>query len=457
MPTPHAFADQKQLQIFVVEDDLWYSELLRHHLTKNPDNIVQNFNSASEVLKALKEQSPDLITLDFSLPDMKGNFLLKKIHALLPDVSVIVISGQDDIVTALNLLREGAYDYFVKDDQTLERLWNAVSKIRTNISLKKEVQLLREQVDHQFDLHHLLIGGCEAMQKIYTLIRKAAATNINVTISGETGTGKELAAKAVHFNSNRSRKPFVAVNMSSIPRELIESELFGHEKGAFTGAISQRMGKFEEANGGTLFLDEIAELDINLQVKLLRVLQEREVVRVGSNTRIPFDVRIVVATHKVLTDEVRAGKFREDLFYRLLGLSIMMPPLRDRGNDILLLARHFLEGFCSSNKMHKKQFNGEAKEKLIAYRYPGNVRELKAVVELAAVMTDSETITARDISFTAARTPADLLDQDLSLDEYNHIIIRHYLGRFDNNVLEVAKRLNIGKSTIYRLIKEGKV
>ncbi len=455
MPAP--LSDGRVLQIFVVEDDLWYSELLVHHISLNPDNRVSKFESASGLLQNLKENTPDVITLDYSLPDMKGDELLKKIRAVNPEIAVIIISGQEDIATALNLLKEGAYDYFIKNEQTRERVWNAINKIRESVALKQEIQELREQIGRKYDIQHLLVGNCEAMRKVFSLIVRAAATNINVSISGETGTGKELAAKAIHFNSGRSRKAFVAVNLASVPRDLIESELFGHEKGAFTGAVAMRIGKFEEASGGTIFLDEIADLDVSLQVKLLRVLQEREVSRVGGNTLIPIDVRVIVATHKNLLEEVKSGRFREDLYYRLLGLPIVMPPLRERGNDILLMGKHFLDAFCTSNKLPKKHFSTEAREKLLSYRYPGNVRELKAVVELAAVMTDADVICAEDISFTAAKTPADLLDQDLTLEEYTHHIIRHYLDRFDNNVLEVARRLDVGKSTIYRLIKEGKL
>ncbi len=456
MPQNDTISGDKPLRVFVVEDDLWYGELLVHHLSLNPDNQVQRFESAADLMEALNER-PDVITLDYTLTDMRGDVLYKKIRAVLPDAMVIMISGQEDITTALNLLREGVYDYLVKNEETKDRLWNAVNNIRKNLALRDEVQALREQIDHQFDLQHLIIGNCEPMKKVFTLIAKAASTNINVSVSGETGTGKELVAKAIHYNSQRSRKPFVAVNVASIPRDLIESELFGHEKGSFTGAVATRIGKFEEANGGTLFLDEIADLDLALQVKLLRVLQEREVSRIGSNQVISFDVRIIVATHKNLNEEVVAGRFREDLFYRLLGLPVELPPLKERGNDILLLAKHFLDAFCSSNKLHKKNFNSAAREKLLNYRYPGNVRELKAVVELAAVMTDNDAIDAEDISFTAARTPSDLLDQDLTLDEFNQKIIRHYLGRFDNNVVDVARRLGIGKSTIYRMMKEGKL
>ncbi|MBL7923394.1 MAG: sigma-54-dependent Fis family transcriptional regulator [Bacteroidia bacterium] len=456
MDPGQSFSSERPLNIFVVEDDLWYGELLVHHLSLNPDNHVKRFENAAEVLAALPDQA-DVITLDYSLPDMRGDELLRKITSMLPEVAVIVISGQEDISTALNLLRQGAYDYFVKNDETKERLWNAVNNIRKNVALQYEVRNLREQIGYQYDLQHLIIGSSEQMKKVFSLITKAAGTNINVSVSGETGTGKELVAKAIHHNSSRAGKPFMAVNVASIPKDLLESELFGHEKGAFTGAIQSRPGKFEEAAGGTLFLDEIADLDFALQVKLLRVLQEREVTRLGSNRVIPIDVRIITATHKNLADEVRVGLFREDLFYRILGLPVHLPPLRERGNDILLLAKHFLDSFCSSNKLHRKSFSVQAREKLLAYRYPGNVRELKAVVELAAVMTDHDQIDADDISFTAARTPADLLDQDMTLEEFNHKIIRHYLDRFDNNVIEVARRLDIGKSTIYRMMKEGKI
>lgn len=211
-----ATSNGRPLSIFVVEDDLWYGELLSHHLGLNPDNKVRRFEGAQELLDALSEK-PDLITLDYRLPDVKGDALFRKIKSLLPETNVIVISGQEDVATALNLLREGVFDYLVKNDETRERLWNAVNKIRRNIELETEVQQLRQQIDHQYDLQHLMIGNCEAMKKVFSLIMRAASTNINVSVTGETGTGKELVAKAAHYNSPRSRKPFVAVNMASIP------------------------------------------------------------------------------------------------------------------------------------------------------------------------------------------------------------------------------------------------
>jgi DNA-binding NtrC family response regulator len=445
------------LSVFVVEDDPWYREFLVHHLALNPDNSVRAFGSAGEVLESIDGEKPDVITVDYRLPVRDGDQLIKRIRALAPDTALIVVSAQEDVSTALDLLRQGVYDYLVKNEETRERLWNAVNNIRTQVVLRTELNQLRTQVSSQYDFKNLIIGNCEAIKAVFHLVAKAASTSINVSLSGETGTGKELIARAIHFNSLRSPRPFVAVNLAAIPVELVESELFGHEKGAFTGAVSSRIGRFEEADGGTLFLDEIAEVPQSIQVKLLRAIQEREVIRIGSNQPRTVDVRIITATHKELSAEVRYGRFREDLFYRLMGLPIHLPPLRDRENDKLLLAKHFLDQFAQSNRLGKKQFSSEAKEKLMQYRYPGNIRELKAVVELAAVMSDSDRIDASEISFTASRTPEDLLDQDLTLREYERIIIRHYLDRFDQNVIEAARRLDIGKSTIYKMMKDGEL
>lgn len=265
-----------------------------------------------------------------------------------------------------------------------------------------------------------------------------------------------MVAKAIHYNSPRKKKPLVAVNVSAIPNELIESELFGHEKGAFTGANARRIGKFEEANNWTIFLDEIGEMDINMQAKLLRVLQEREVTRVGGNTSVKVDVRVIVATHRNLAEEVKKGNFREDLFYRLLGFPIELPPLRERDNDVLLLAKFFLDDFTKENKLGKITFSAEAKEKLKKYPFPGNVRELKAVMDLAAVMSSDGIIQDEDISFRASNAVSDFLTEEMTLKEYINRIIKSFLKRYDNNVLKVADKLDIGKSTIYRMIQEEK-
>ena len=251
--------------------------------------------------------------------------------------------------------------------------------------------------------------------------------------------------------------PFITVNVAAIPRDLIESELFGHEKGAFTGAVTRRIGKFEEANKGTLFLDEIGELDINLQAKLLRVLQEKEITRVGGNEVTPTNVRIIVATHKNLLEEVKEKRFREDLYYRLIGLPIELPPLRDRGNDILILAKHFIDQFCKENKLEKKTLSSEAQQKVLQYAYPGNVRELKSVMELAVVMADEEVIEAHHITLSSPATMTNLLSQEFTLKQYTNQIIQYYLDKYDSDVLLVAKKLGIGKSTIYRMLQNSEL
>ncbi|MBS1974223.1 MAG: sigma-54-dependent Fis family transcriptional regulator, partial [Bacteroidetes bacterium] len=296
-----------------------------------------------------------------------------------------------------------------------------------------------------------------AIEKVFALIEKASKTNITVSITGETGSGKEMVAKAIHYNSDRHKQPFVAVNVAAIPRDLLESELFGHEKGAFTGAVTRRIGKFEEADKGTLFLDEIGELDINLQAKLLRVLQEREITKVGSNAVTPINVRIIVATHKNLIEEVKNKTFREDLYYRLIGLPIQIPPLRERANDIIILAKYFVDAFCKENKMPKKSISADAQQKLVNYSFPGNVRELKSIMELAAVMSDGDAIESEHITMNTTSNITSLLSKELTLREFEIQLIQHFLDKYDRDVLLVAKKLDVGKSTLYRMVQAGEL
>src|SRR3954465_13056645 len=326
--------DQKTLKVFILEDDTFYGSMLQHHLSLNPDYEVKRFEDSKSFFACLHEQ-PHVVTLDYSLPDTDGDEVLKRIKALNPHTQVIIISGQEDVATAIDLLKNGAFEYLVKNDDTKDRLWNSLLHLKEINTLKQEVELLKEEVGKKYDLSKSIIGKSDAIKNVCALVEKAASTNITVSITGETGSGKEVIAKAIHYNSDRSKYPFVAVNAAAIPKDLMESELFGHEKGAFTSAITRRIGKFEEADKGTLFLDEIAELDINLQTKLLRALQEREIVRVGGNQVVSVNVRIIVATNKNLLQEVHDKNFREDLYYRLLGLPIEIAPLRDRGNDVL--------------------------------------------------------------------------------------------------------------------------
>ena len=439
------------LKIFVVEDDVWYGEVLEYVLKLDPDVEVERFTSGQECLDNLHKR-PSIVTLDYSLEDMNGQEVMKRIKKSDPNIQIIMISGQEDVSTAVELLKNGAYDYIVKDEDAKERIWNSVQKIRETHTLKKEINELRAEVGAKYDFSQL-IGNSPTIDKAKALMEKALNTNITVSITGETGTGKEVVAKCIHYNSNRNGKSFVAVNVAAIPNELIESELFGYEKGAFTGADSSRKGKFEEADQGTLFLDEIGEMGTSMQSKLLRVLQEKEITRIGSNTNRKVDVRLIVATHKDLAEQVKSGNFREDLYYRLLGLPIHLPPLRERGNDTLILARHFMLAFAKENKLGDKFIGSDTKEKLMSYPFPGNVRELKAIIELACVMSSSAELKPEDITFNSSTTMSDFLLQEKSLKEYTSNIIKHFLDKYDNNVLLVADKLDIGKSTIYRLLK----
>ncbi|WP_303921744.1 sigma-54 dependent transcriptional regulator [Draconibacterium sediminis] len=443
----------KNIKIFVVEDDEWYRRLLVHNLSMNPDYEIQAFGTGKECLNNLHEL-PDVVTLDYRLPDMKGLEVLKQIKAINDDIQVILISEQDDIEVVVDLLKHGAYDYIVKSKDIRERLLNTVNNISKEFKLKDEIRSLRQEVKQKYSYENTIVGNSPATQKIYNLIEKATRTNVTVSISGETGTGKELVAKAIHYNSSRAKQPFVPVNMAAIPNELIESELFGHEKGAFTGAAARRIGKFEEAHSGTLFLDEIAEMDISLQAKLLRALQEKEIIRVGSNKAVKIDCRIIIATNKNLLEEVKKGNFRQDLYYRFYGLPIDLPPLRDRGNDVIVLAKSFIQQFCKENKLEQKQLSPSASKKLLAYPFPGNVRELKSVIELAATLADEKEITADHLLLEDAENIEGLLTEELTLREYNLRLVKRMLDKYDNKPKVVADKLDIGVATIYRMLKE---
>ncbi len=442
--------------IFIVEDDEWYGKILEYHLSLNQDYKITRFEKAQDCLDKLY-LLPDLITIDFSLPDMPGDKLYKKIREVNSDVPVIVISSQEDITIAVNLLKMGVSDYMVKDDATKDLLWNSIIRVKETQNLKKEVAYLKEELGQKFSFEKTILGQSDALKRIFTMMEKATKTNINVSITGETGTGKEVVAKAIHYNSDRKKKDFVAVNMAAIPKDLIESELFGYEKGAFTGAINRKAGKFEEANGGTIFLDEIVELDLSLQSKILRVLQEREVVRIGGNERVKLDIRLIVATHANLAEEVKKGNFREDLYYRVIGLPIELPPLRNRGNDILILAKHFAEDFAKQNKLGNITISQEAKDKLLRYTYPGNVRELKAIIDLAAVMCNDNEILAADITFNSPNRDEQFTFDSKTLREYTIDIIKHHLKKNDNDVVATANDLDIGKSTIYKMLQNGEI
>ena len=439
-------------RIFIVEDDPMYARMLEHNLSRNPDYEVESFATGGECLKNLHKR-PSVVTIDYNLPDMMGSELMKKVLRFNPDIAVIIISGQNDISTAIGLLREGAFDYIVKDEETHDRLWNSLRLLKEISRLKVENERLAEEIGTKYDFADTIIGSSSGIRQAYTLVEKASNSMINVAITGETGTGKELIAKAIHYHSDRKKHPFIAINVGAIPRDLVESELFGYEKGAFTGALSRKAGVFEEAYKGTLFLDEIGEMDLNIQTRFLRVLQEKEVRRLGGNAVIKTDVRIITATHKNLAEEVNKGNFRADLYYRLMGLPIHLVPLRERGNDIMVLANYFADAFCKENKRQKVCFTQEAARKLLQYHYPGNVRELKAIVELAIIMSEGNSIEDVHISFNPIDKPEDLFSDDMTLESFTVKIIRHYLVKFNNNPTQVAQQLGIGRATVYRFIK----
>ncbi len=445
--------DSKTLKIFVVEDDEWYNRLLVYNLSLNPDYEIQSFTDGKSCLENL-HQKPNVITLDYRLPDTKGLDVLKKVKEIDEDIQVILISEQEDIEVVVELLKQGAYDYIVKSKDIRERLLNTVNNIRKEFSLKKEIKTLRNEVRKKYSYKNTIVGNSPATQKIFDLIEKATRTNVTVSITGETGTGKELVAKAIHYNSDRAKHPFVAVNMAAIPKELAESELFGHEKGAFTGATARRIGKFEEAHSGTLFLDEIAEMDVSLQAKLLRALQEKEVIRIGSNQAVKFDCRIIIATNKNLQEEVKNGAFRKDLFFRLYGLPIDLPPLRDRGNDVILLANTFITRFCEENKLEPKTLSSSAIQKLKSYPFPGNIRELRSVIELAVTLSDGLEVESEHLLFADSENLEDLFTEELSLREYNLRIVKKLMEKYDNKAKIVAKKLDVGIATIYRMLKD---
>jgi DNA-binding NtrC family response regulator len=445
--------ESNSVKIFVVEDDPTYTKFLKYVFDLNPDYEPVFFTTGKDLVNQLHER-PEVITLDYSLPDMSGEDVLKSIRDFDPSITVIVVSAQEKIGTAVDLLKMGAFDYIVKDQEAKDRILNSVHNALNKTSLIREIDRLKQEISVKYDFEKSIIGTSPAIKKVFDLLEKAVMSNITVSIYGETGTGKELVAKGIHYNSKRKSKSFVAINVAAIPRELLEGELFGYEKGAFTGAISKRIGKFEEADEGTLFLDEIGELDQSLQAKLLRALQEKEITRIGSNKVIKLDVRIIVATHKNLLEEVKAGRFREDLYYRLLGLPVALPPLRDRGNDILILAKFFLDQFTKENQMNRIKLLPDAQQKLTGYVYPGNVRELRSIIELAAVLCENNEIKDSDISFGNAPNERAYLMKEMTLEEYTYHIIRTFLNKYDNNVLDVAARLAIGKSSIYRYLKE---
>ena len=439
--------------IFAVEDDEVYLKFIKYILQLNPDHKVHTFTTGEACLNNLHLQ-PDIIILDLSLPDAEGQDVFDKIKESNILTNVVILSAQQDIAKAVHLLKEGAFDYISKDKETRDRLLHTIQHIKNQQSLRDEIRQLETKLDDdKRPFGDMINGSSHAIEKAIDLAKKAAQSDITVSITGETGTGKEVIAKSIHYNSGRRKGPFKAINMAAIPSELLESELFGYKEGAFTGATSDRKGMFELADTGTLFLDEIAEMPLSTQTKILRALQEREVTPVGAEKSIPINCRIISATHKDLRKEVQNGNFRQDLFFRLMGLPIPLPPLRERGKDIIVLAEFFLADLAKENPEDRKFLSPDAKTKLLQYYFPGNVRELKAIIELASVLCDTTIIDAKHLKLNPIDIgSSDFFETGLTMEQYKQKIIKHYLNMYSNNVSQAATALGIGKSTIYNLL-----
>jgi len=388
------------IRIFVIDDDPILGGIIKKTIERIEQTEVHHFLTPEDCLANL-HLNPDIVTIDYLLPGMNGMELMDKIKNYNESIQCIIVSGQEKVDVVVDAYRHGAADYIIKNENASANIEFAVKKLCANAFLKREIENLKDQIIDRNKYTNIL-GNSTAILKILKLIQKVEKSNIMVLITGFSGTGKELVSKAIHYNSPRARKPFVTVNMGAIPEDLIESELFGHEKGAFTDARERRIGKFEEANDGTIFLDEIGEIDLMMQTKLLRVLQEKEVTRVGSNKSIKLDVRVIAATNRNLSQEVKEGRFREDLFYRLQGFLIHLPPLKERGDDVLLLAKSFLNDFCKENRVQPISLSKEAMKFMMEYGWPGNVRELKAVIERAAILAENNIIQVDDIVFAHA-------------------------------------------------------
>src|SRR5512137_655388 len=335
-----------------------------------------------QALSMIQENSYDLAILDIKMPGISGLDLLDKVRELKNDLLVVIMTAEASMKNAVEAMKRGAYDYITKpfDLDVIDAIIEKVNRAR---EMTSQVSLLKEELKDRYQLEKTIIGNSPAMRDVYKTIGKVAPSDVTILIQGESGTGKELIAKAIHFNSKRLGKPFIALNCAAIPKELLESELFGFEKGAFTGAVERKLGKFEQANGGTIFLDEIGDMPLDLQAKILRVLQEREITRTGGSQNIAVDVRIVAATNQDLQQLVQQRLFREDLYYRLNVVPINLLPLRERREDILLLVDHFLQKTCAELDIPLKKIDKPALDRLEAYSWPGNVRELENVIKRA--------------------------------------------------------------------------
>ncbi len=446
--------------ILVVEDDPSLRRIMQVRMEHHGFR-VECAESGEEGMAALEREPFDLLLTDLMLPGMSGLEVLKQAKAQHPATAVIVLTAFGTVETAVEAMKGGAFDYLTKPVDN-EELLLAVNRALETVRLREEVGNLRMSVSRKFGFENIL-GHSERLLHVLDVAARAAQSDATVLINGETGTGKELLAKAIHFNSPRSAKPFVAINCGAIPRELLESELFGHVKGSFTGAIAHKKGRIEMADGGTLFLDEIGEMPPELQVKLLRVIQEREIDKIGSNAPMKIDVRIVAATHRNLANMIEDGAFREDLYYRLAVIPLELPALRERREDIPTLIDFFFARAKEKNGRPELQLGPGVMAYLQSYRWPGNIRELENIMERVAVLARGPEVQVRDlpVSMTAVAPQAaamqvDMPESGISLEGVEKELIRRALEKYDWNQSQAARYLDISRKTlIYRMEKHG--
>lgn len=440
----------KRAKILVVDDEPIVRESLGEWL-QDAGYEVFMAGDGQEALGVIQREKPGIMIADLVMPGMDGIELMKAARKRQPGIEVIIITAYASIPTAIAAMKEGAYDYIEKPFSP-ERAELLVEKLSQYRALVEENISLRQKLEGQYRFENIIAKSAR-MQRLIELIKVVGKSNATVLITGESGTGKELVARAIHSQSHRHGKPFVAVSCAALPESLLESELFGHEKGSFTGAYTQKKGKFEFANGGTLFLDEIGEMSANSQVHLLRVLEEKEFARVGGNEPIKTDVRVISATNKDLRKAIENGEFREDLYYRLNVVNIELPPLRERKEDIPLLAEHFLARFASENRKEITGFSPDALEFLLDHDWPGNVRELENAVERAVILARDSLITAGDLPQRGG-WPADSTGSGKNLKEVEKEHILSVLRKTGENYSETARVLGITRMTLYRKAKE---